>query len=672
MRPVHVLGLVLLGVAALSIALVGLLGGRGDEGAGLTPAAQVPGAGPKASPPSGLRITDGAGASDEDEAARTEEVASAVLEGDEAASAGGFTNRLTGRVTGPDGVPVPGARLRLVPDALPAHVQTIRRAIGGAEVDAERTRFATSDEGGNYAFHSLPPSNAYALTARHTAYAERTKSDIQIRASGEHVVDLELDAGLLLHGHVRDALSGDPIANANVSVLTQLEADLPGFAGAGSGPRARTNGEGKYVFANIGAGTWAVRVSASGYEVQTRRELLFEEGVSPGPLDFGLARGRSIAGRAVDSNGMGIEGVDLEAMHSDGKTSSRGRAKSDANGYFEITGLAEASYHVFARHPQHLDESFPRVPAGTTEMLVTLTTLGGVAGQVINGDSGRPVRAFRIAVRQWDAGARRLGRVAAGGRFRDVEDGSFEVGGLESGSYVVEAHTGGFAPTLSEPFSVSSGLVTPDVVVRMSHGGRITGRIVDAATREPVVGATVRTYDDGHVENPLTQMLEGLGQSGRATAKRETKTDADGVFVLANLNAETYQLRISHDDYSQLVLRGRNVLDGAVDDLGTLALHRGATVRGTVYDSAGQPLAGAEVTLTRKAEGYVEPISGRTGDDGRFLLERVEAGTYTLHATRPLNAGSPFDGIVDMKKSEREVTVTEGGQFAFDLYLGGV
>jgi hypothetical protein len=47
--------------------------------------------------------------------------------------------------------------------------------------------------------------------------------------------------------------------------------------------------------------------------------------------------------------------------------------------------------------------------------------------------------------------------------------------------------------------------------------------------------------------------------------------------------------------------------------------------------------------------------------EGRYrLLKRVPPGTYKMHAARASGTGSPFDTLLDMKQTERQVTVLPG------------
>ena len=136
-----------------------------------------------------------------------------------------------------------------------------------------------------------------------------------------------------------------------------------------------------------------------------------------------------------------------------------------------------------------------------------------------------------------------------------VEDGNDE--GAEAGTYVLQGMARNFAPTFSDSFTVTQGLETPDVVVRMTQGGTITGRVVDAQTREPVAGALIATFDNNYIENPFTTLLGGF--IPRMTADVKTRSGEDGTFELPALNPEVYQLQVSHPEFTRNVMLDQRV-----------------------------------------------------------------------------------------------------------------
>jgi len=299
---------------------------------------------------------------------------------------------------------------------------------------------------------------------------------------------------------------------------------------------------------------------------------------------------------------------------------------------------------------------------------------GGVMGHVISSQSSTPVPKFRAFVRAVAPGSTIYGRTAAVGNF-DNEDGAFELGGLEAGSYVMQIMAEGYAPTYSESFFVSQGLVTPDVQVTLGQGGTISGRLVSSSTGEPIVGAKVETYDNNFVPNPFSDLLGDMVP--RTTTQREARTDKDGAFTINKITAATYQIQIEHDDFPRTIEKDIQVTEGETNDLGTIRIVPGGVIRGTVYGKDGHPLAGAKISLIGVGAGIgpggnIYPGNPRSDSEGRFVLTNVKEGNYRMSAVGAASgaAGNPFGPMIDMKKSEVQVTVFEGRELTQNLNLG--
>jgi hypothetical protein len=64
------------------------------------------------------------------------------------------------------------------------------------------------------------------------------------------------------------------------------------------------------------------------------------------------------------------------------------------------------------------------------------------------------------------------------------------------------------------------------------------------------------------------------------------------------------------------------------------------------------------------------PRMARTDATGRYVIVNARPGTYRLTATRPSSGSSnPFEAIADMRQSEIEITIVDGGQHEFDLTI---
>jgi protocatechuate 3,4-dioxygenase beta subunit len=146
------------------------------------------------------------------------------------------------------------------------------------------------------------------------------------------------------------------------------------------------------------------------------------------------------------------------------------------------------------------------------------------------------------------------------------------------------------------------------------------GRVVDVSSH-PVPGAAVSLLAAGGERE-----LPASGSLLRIVADRE------GRFEVADLAAGSYDLRVAAPGFAPTLVRGVPVRAGAVD-LGTVVLHPGAEIAGTVTDPDGQPIADATVRITpdspvavRLSAAGEEERKVVTGADGSFRLQDLAPG----------------------------------------------
>ncbi|HKX46363.1 MAG TPA: carboxypeptidase-like regulatory domain-containing protein, partial [Planctomycetota bacterium] len=525
-----------------------------------------------------------------------------------------------------------------------------------------------TDAEGRYQIRSIKPGANYVLAADHDLWAA-VEVPVVVPPEGELVEDIVLVGGYLVHGYVMDN-TGSPVVGAELTLMPLMEAQLRPFDPTVPRETTLVDETGRYRFEHVSAGMRALTVRAKGYGTKTAPNV--SVGGSPDdPIeqDFRLEPGVAIAGTIVSPGRQPIAGARVEAISFTSEMSSRALATSDEQGRFRIEDVGVGQYTVRATAEGWGEAREDRVEGGRTDVRIELVEQGGVAGAVIEGASGRPVPDFTIDLRLVNPQNSLYGRSMLRRPFQGRTDGRFELGGVDHGRYVLEASAPGFAPAYSDPFDVVQGIVTPDVVVRLSTGGSIVGRVVDAGGA-PVAGAKIETQDNGFIRNPFQELLGGMVP--RTTTVARGRSDADGRFEIALLAPEVYQLEVSHPEFTTLVLRDVRVADSpTATELGALLLARGASIRGTVYDQSGVPALNATVNLTGNPTQPGLSYQARTTSSGTYVIEHVQPGGYQLHALRDTTGGNPFDGLVDMHKSRVDVNLFEGSEIVQDLFLGG-
>lgn len=665
MRPAIVLPLVLLAVAALVAALF-LTGDKGDDGdrgsvVGPEPVQVDPGASSTAQ----LTPTQPRAVAEPTQPAVQ---ASGAGDGGRSAVSGGsegaYSNGVALLVQDPNGAPLEGARIELRDDAGGPALGEIALLLSPDQPRGQ-VRRTTTDAKGEATYENLPPGR-YAVSATHDEFARQEVGGVVVEETGMASVSMKLQPGLVLEGRVTSK-DGMPIPGATVTLVPVLFAALPENHPAMRRNTTTTDDQGYYRLDKLDGGARNATASAKGFGSRTQSNLLISERPD-GPIvqDFQLDLGFTIAGQVVGSDRNPIEGADVQALNFTATQSSIGRTRTGPDGRFELLDMAPGSYQVRASADGWKAESEPRVEAGTTDVLIVLPELGGALGKVSSAVNGEPLTNFVLFVRRVNVQNGQLGRVERREAIAS-RDGTYRLGGLDEGDYVIEVEAGGHARTPSARFRVEQAIFTPGVDVALTLGGRLRGVVVSAATGEPIEGARIITQDQGFVRNPLTEMLGSF--ASRSTTERAGKTNAKGEFELDLLTAHTYQIEISHPKYvtqSVTNLTVNDTPDGT--DAGTIRLNAGGLMRGTVTGPAGEPLVGATVTMTGSRPG--ESYSERTGTDGRFTIPRVAPGPYTVNAMRNTTGGNPFEAMLDIEATKRQVFITENSEQVVDFRIG--
>ncbi|HUH00586.1 MAG TPA: carboxypeptidase regulatory-like domain-containing protein [Kofleriaceae bacterium] len=222
-------------------------------------------------------------------------------------------------------------------------------------------------------------------------------------------------------------------------------------------------------------------------------------------------------------------------------------------------------------------------------------------------------------------------------------DGGFELGGLPDGRYVVTALHAGYARGRSAPFAIDTrNASATGVDVELSSGVVVYGQVRDDRGA-PIAGA--------HVTAEAGESLDARQIGG-------TLTDGGGYFELAPLDG-AITLKVSAPAHGELAravtLRNRGLGVDRREELFELLI-ADAELRGQVRDPAGQPLAGARLTVVGGAGGRSRGT--RSSAAGEVFIPALPAGDYQVRVDAPgypsLRAG--------VKTGESfELTVEAGG-----------
>jgi hypothetical protein len=166
---------------------------------------------------------------------------------------------------------------------------------------------------------------------------------------------------------------------------------------------------------------------------------------------------------------------------------------------------------------------------------------------------------------------------------------------------------------------------------------------VDVSNIEIVIDQTV-TQDvqmlalgivSGVVSDYNGDPIEGVNV---ATDGATAVTAADGSYSLTGLNAGTYDIDFTHDDYIDYTEEGV-VVELDVTTTVNVTLHMLAGIMGTVTgDDGGGPIEGVIVTI--------DDLVDVTDNNGNYMIPDIDAGTYSINFAHPEYRDSLMTGIV--------------------------
>ena len=194
---------------------------------------------------------------------------------------------------------------------------------------------------------------------------------------------------------------------------------------------------------------------------------------------------------------------------------------------------------------------------------------------------------------------------------------------------------------------------------KLPAGAILRGRVIDAATREPVRKFTLHFHWDRST---------GYRQAPPA---RTFDTD-DGRFEWADATPGVWAIIGSARDYQRFELEGVRLRPGETTPEIVMPLRRGHAVKGRVYDEAtGVGIAAASVNFRESQVHRFAPnwrirdsFAVRSEKSGSFVLEGVPSGRITLSAGVDGYAGREVEIVVGDETAPVEIALFVGGSIS--------
>jgi protocatechuate 3,4-dioxygenase beta subunit len=559
--------------------------------------------------------------------------------------------RIAGRIVDAAGKPVARARID------PAPVQLDIRAL----LRDAPLRPAFTDEAGKFALDGIPSGTSFRLRASTDKGATAESGPVSVEAGAErNDIELKIEPGASLAFRLLDA-DEHPVSRVEV-VLTPTERnrrERMAMDGDAEEDKIRSLGEGRFEVKRLEAGTFDLTLLPEDFAAIEKEGIKLRSGES---LDLGtllVKEERTISGRVTDGTGQPVPRADVTALWTDGGATKSRTVKTKADGSYRLPGLGEQRvFRMGVRAKGFAAEQGAGASPGDTGVDFVLKRSATIVGRVLRADGTAPP-SFRVRNYPEAADGRGSRNMRAmtgiGGADDDVfadPSGNFRLEDVAPGTVTVEATSPGKAPARKTGIKVESEQAADVGTLTLGDGRTLRGRVLDAKDDTPVTGAVV---GESVPQGMGFRMASGREEIGALSG-------IDGSFEIAGLESRTYQVAVQHPNFSPSESKIDVPLDEDPPEL-VVKLSRGGTLTGIVRDAGRQPVVGATVVALRGSSAG-GTNSATTGPDGRYTMEKLAPGDYTL--MRPPGSGGRVRGTSG-GLSMRQVNIKEGEVTVFDF-----
>ncbi len=590
-------------------------------------------------------------------------------------------------------------------------------------------------EDGTFQIDAVPAGDyyAYAMAKGYELLYYENAADFSraslIFVSTDSLVDnidfrmIKTSAGLgFISGTVYNGADLHPLSAVGIGVYDAESGEYAGWT--------ETNENGRYLLADLRAGDYIVGAWSRAYLNQyydraaSRDKATRVRVIEPDTthnIDFYLQHGGIISGTITDRNGNPLQEVYVLAapmtedslLDGGGRNSEiqgrYGKAITDEQGYYEISGLPDGEYLVMAEHQgipysrvwypnvSERNEAQP-VPVIAGERLdnidITLSfekKSGSISGHVTTLQD-EPVADAYIQVESLRSAA---GRVSAWGYARTDAQGYYRVDGLQQGAYLVSVYVrngrqnihrwwpNATDRNLAEPVRIDAGQSPDSVNFRLPlsiNTASVAGMVTDA-NGLPLFNAGIRI-----------QPAENSTDDVRQEIWAYTHSDSNGVYRIDHLPAGDYYIHAGcrqENAFGQQWWKGADSLAAATvihlnegekrQDI-DFNLHMrpiyGSIAGRILYEKSGEPVSRAYIevkpdyhdrTMGPASFYCFRPFYTISDENGFFHIDRLYEGEYILSVYADDCFQFYKDGIVMEEAEKIRVTGGERSEIRMEL-----
>ncbi len=496
---------------------------------------------------------------------------------------------------------------------------------------------------GLFVLDGLKPGQSYDLLLLEPSAMPRVvRSGVSAPAEG---IDLLLPAPGRITGNAVDAGSGKPVVDFQVwydadrstgqggggQMIRMVARGVAQQLGIGNNEKVVVHAEdGTFALESVPPGNWEVNVEATGYQTARVGGVTVAEGTERAGITVKVSPGVTLSGKVVDSmSGRGIPNVQVSpagagspggAMRAALPQADDGSGPTtDADGAFQMDGIAPGKYSISAKHPDYADGS-ESVDVKVTGAAVKISLSPGshISGLVADA-SNQPLAGAQVAlVAASDGGPMGRGGIGTSGTTTD-QSGSFRFDHLAAGRYTVTASLRN-ASSSQQQVVLAAGQSQDAVIISLPAGATVQGTLTGLAADKR-----------GNV------LVSASGADGFASSVRSA---SDGSFQISGAPEGILMLRATAGDIlssSQTKTAEVQIPSGQTFVPAEIAFDpSGATLSGSVT-RGGQAVSGGSVMVNARGGAGVA-YSGTVDGSGRYSVAGVQNGTYTV-TYRDLSSG---------------------------------
>ncbi len=603
---------------------------------------------------------------------------------------------IKGDVVDPEGKPVKGAIVK-IKSFVPANAFNNPFMMSQSDFDimGEKNQEGKTSAVGAFKFLGIEKGK-YSLLVKAEGYPNFEQEGFDVKAPGFDFETIQLEEGVEISGSVVDA-QGQPIEGAEVWAEELKKSGQSAFNfNAMPGKKlseTKTDEAGKFVLSGLRQGEVNVLASFKGYSPDKVKAEGGEKGIK-----MELLEGGSFYGQVVDSKtGDPIEGMRM--MISGGGSMGGSQPETDADGYFEITGIIQptdgdatpfgsGNFYLMGMHKEYnqigmqvgIKGSDPDKPK-----VIKATRLELIDGLVTNED-GEPVSGARVGIRVPGVPEMFMAMNPASGALKAISkaDGTFGLrnpgmrgmGGFGGNVFIYASHP------LYATGSIRLEKDTKSVEIVLGQGNVVKGQVTDT-DGNIVPGAILRLRTSVEMKGEMAMITAMFP----VAAGKPYYASKDGNYVISRLEPGTYDIDVIAMGYAKKSIK-KYVVDKP-EQVENIVLNVGGSIKGNVVNSAGEPVSGVEMVafLTPKSEREDTPGINRrdmeeammflnaqgasqttTNSNGEFILKNLPEGLFTVVARkrgyqqsieRDVEAGTTINDLVVDKTSAIEGVVTD-------------